>query len=241
MAITLYGFYHRPPEIIRLRLYPCSRRQVHKDGALCGMQEKNQRRRNSKPCVNKRLQITRPTSGHRIRQRPTVRFQILAVADAAPWSEDGYLTAYHPQTNGQTERTNQSLKQYLRAMISIDQKDWVRPLAVGRIRHEQLHPRIHRDFPLLCKLWLTSENGLALRTRLHPAAEERIDWLRKTHSKLTESLKRTQSRTRKNADRRRTRQPEFASGDQVWLRNDSSATRWSTRTLDQRSEDHSES
>src|SRR5438552_16891723 len=35
------------------------------------------------------------------------------------------LTAYHPQTDGQTERTNQSLEQYLRIYCNYQQDDWV--------------------------------------------------------------------------------------------------------------------
>ena len=33
-------------------------------------------------------------------------------------------TAYHPQTDGQTERTNQVLEGYLRNFINYDQNDW---------------------------------------------------------------------------------------------------------------------
>jgi len=34
------------------------------------------------------------------------------------------LTAYHPQTDGQTERINQELKQYLRVFIDHRQEQW---------------------------------------------------------------------------------------------------------------------
>ena len=38
--------------------------------------------------------------------------------------ESQLSTTYHPQTDGQTERTNQSLKGYLRIYMSYDQDDW---------------------------------------------------------------------------------------------------------------------
>ncbi|HEX4372954.1 MAG TPA: hypothetical protein VHZ50_06595 [Puia sp.] len=39
-------------------------------------------------------------------------------------------TAYHPQTNGQTERTNQTLEQYLRFYLNYDQDNWVKLLLI---------------------------------------------------------------------------------------------------------------
>src|SRR5215469_8845125 len=44
-------------------------------------------------------------------------YQLLGIKIAAS-------TAYHPQTDGQTERVNQELKQYLRVFISERQNDW---------------------------------------------------------------------------------------------------------------------
>ena len=35
------------------------------------------------------------------------------------------LTAYHPQTDGQTERINQELEQYLRVFINHRQEQWL--------------------------------------------------------------------------------------------------------------------
>ena len=36
-----------------------------------------------------------------------------------------FSTSYHPQTDGQIERTNQTLEQYLRCFINYQQDDWV--------------------------------------------------------------------------------------------------------------------
>ena len=40
-------------------------------------------------------------------------------------------TAYHPQTDGQTERTNQVLEGYLRNFVNYDQDDWYQQLPLA--------------------------------------------------------------------------------------------------------------
>ena len=41
-------------------------------------------------------------------------------------------TSFHPQTDGLTEQTNQTLKTYLRAFCSYQQDDWVDYLALAK-------------------------------------------------------------------------------------------------------------
>lgn len=41
------------------------------------------------------------------------------------WVRLNYSTAFYPQTNGQTERQNQTLEQYLRCYVNYQQDDWV--------------------------------------------------------------------------------------------------------------------
>jgi len=40
-------------------------------------------------------------------------------------------TGFHPQTNGQTERLNQTIEAYLRALVTKEQDDWVAPATDG--------------------------------------------------------------------------------------------------------------
>ena len=40
-------------------------------------------------------------------------------------------TAFHPQSDGQTERLNQTLEQYLRTFINYDQDDWIQLLPLA--------------------------------------------------------------------------------------------------------------
>ena len=41
-------------------------------------------------------------------------------------------TAFHPQTDGQTERMNQTVEQYLRAYVNYEQNDWVSHLPMAQ-------------------------------------------------------------------------------------------------------------
>ncbi|SLM40434.1 reverse transcriptase domain protein [Lasallia pustulata] len=69
-------------------------------------------------------------------------------------------TAYHPQTDGQTERTNQTLEQYLRCYVNYEQNNWVSMLPTAQFAFNNApgptgispfyanygkHPEISRD------------------------------------------------------------------------------------------------
>jgi transposase InsO family protein len=47
----------------------------------------------------------------------------------------GLSTAYHPQTDGQTERQNQTLEQYLRIYCNYEQDDWARLLSLAEFAY----------------------------------------------------------------------------------------------------------
>jgi len=44
-------------------------------------------------------------------------------------------TAYHPQTNGQTERVNQEMEQYLQLYCSYQQDDWTKWLPIAEFAY----------------------------------------------------------------------------------------------------------
>jgi transposase InsO family protein len=59
-------------------------------------------------------------------------FQLLGV-------EQNPSTAFHPQTDGQTERMNQSIEQYLRTFVNHRQDDWKEWLSIAEFAHND-HP-----------------------------------------------------------------------------------------------------
>ena len=127
-------------------------------------------------------------------------------------------SAYHPQSDGQSERANQVLQQYLRCFISYNQDNWTQllPLAEFTINNTLSvstgftpfyvnygqHPRFEV---------LTPENSEV------PAVEERLNMLKEVHDDLKENLEKAVSDQKKFADRRRKSTLKLKAGDQVWL------------------------
>ena len=130
-----------------------------------------------------------------------------------------FSSAYHPQTDGQTERVNQIMEDMLRACVLTYGKDWEKSLtyaefsynnsyqaSLGMSPFEALYGRKCRT-PLM---W--SEVGE--RTLLGPAlikeAEDRV-------AEIREKLKEAQSRQKSYSDKRR-RELSFAVGDFVYVK-----------------------
>jgi len=57
-------------------------------------------------------------------------------------------TAYHPQTDGQTERTNQVLESYLRNIVNYDQEDWYQMLPLAEYAYINSKARAHKLTPV---------------------------------------------------------------------------------------------
>src|SRR5882724_9351834 len=53
-------------------------------------------------------------------------------------------TAYHPQTNGHTERVNQEVKQFLRLFVNQCQDDWDEWLSIAEFTYNnRVHTSMH--------------------------------------------------------------------------------------------------
>ncbi len=56
-------------------------------------------------------------------------------------------TAFHPQTNGQTERQNQTLEHYLRVFYSTKQDDWAKLLLMAEFAYNNSYHSTIKDTP----------------------------------------------------------------------------------------------
>ena len=75
-------------------------------------------------------------------------------------------TAYQPQTDGQTERTNQVLEGYLQTCVNYDQNDWYQLLPLAEHAYNNSATNAHKmTHPILPQLWFSPTDGVDERQR----------------------------------------------------------------------------
>ena len=127
-------------------------------------------------------------------------------------------TAFHPQTDGQTERMNQELEQYLRFFIEHRQKDWLEWLAAAEFA---INNKVH----MATKVSLFIANyrkelrmgGDIRKKGKVESATEFVQRMKKVQEKAEVALKKTQEEMKRYADRGRKETEEWKKGDRVLL------------------------
>ena len=132
------------------------------------------------------------------------------------------FTAYHPQTDGQTENANRTLEIMLRSVINFEQDDWedhlpAAELAMNNSRNETtglspFYMFYGREARLPLDLALTP----LTQARSNPSAAEALAQWRAALVRAQETTKAAQKRQKKYADEHR-RPLSFTVGDRVLL------------------------
>lgn len=127
-------------------------------------------------------------------------------------------TAYHPRTNGLTERTNQTLETYLRAYVSYQQDDWVDYLPLAEFSFNNLPNASTQQSPFYANYGFhpTFEPRLSA-DNTNPEAGELAKRLSIIHEELKAELSEAQNRQAIQFNKHATPSPEFKAGDLVWL------------------------
>ena len=130
-------------------------------------------------------------------------------------------SAYHPQTDGQTERMNQTLEQYLRCLLSTLSSDWVSCLHIAEFAYNSQKHSSTGSSPFFC---VTGSNPRNLPIDLSPLADssvpavtEHVQQLARIHQVTLENLTKTKLKTKIQADKHRTKEPPYVPGALVWL------------------------
>lgn len=130
-------------------------------------------------------------------------------------------TAFHPQTDGQTKRTNQSLEQYLRAYTSYQQDDWVNHLALAEFTHNNAPSATTRVTPFFANYGYHPRFQILQRPDSAPPLplelqdfQERME---KLNSFLRSELRLAQDAYSEQANKHRIPPPILRPGQRVWL------------------------
>jgi hypothetical protein len=113
-------------------------------------------------------------------------------------------TAFHPQTDGQTERQNQTLEFYLRTYCNYRQDDWVSKLALAEFTYNNSVHSSTGSTPFRLLYGFDPELGLNVGDDVPegkvPAAEERIKLLVEERERLSSNLRKAHEEHRKYYD-----------------------------------------
>ena len=128
-------------------------------------------------------------------------------------------TAYHPQSDGQTERVNQELEQYLRLWVSERQDDWDDLLPLAEFSHNNAVHSSTKETPFLL------ETGRHPRMGFEPsqppshieAANEFKARMERTVEEAKSALRKAKEDMARYYNQRRSPTPQYQVGDKVYL------------------------
>ena len=113
-------------------------------------------------------------------------------------------TAFHPQTDGQTERMNQELEQYLRFFIEHRQKDWPEWLAAAEFVINNKAHTATKVSPFMANYGKEMRMGGDIRKKEKvESAMEFVERMKKVHEEAEAALRKTQEEMKRYADKGR--------------------------------------
>jgi hypothetical protein len=130
-------------------------------------------------------------------------------------------TAFHPQTDGQTERVNSVLEQYVRHYCSFQQDDWVDLLPMAEFAYNTAVSETTKMSPFQANYmfqpetqWIKPAEG---QEWSNPASELLLTRWKRILEFLKENIYQAQTRMAKWHDAKAQSQPSFKVGDMVMI------------------------
>ena len=134
-------------------------------------------------------------------------------------SKSKLSTSYHPQTDGQTERTNQALEQYLRMYVDYDQSNWAELLPMAQFAFNSAKSSTTGVSPFYANYgYEPTAYGESRETE--SLSESALVWaerLMNLHKHLREEISRKNEKSKSYANKSRIEGPTFKRGDKVFL------------------------
>jgi len=127
-------------------------------------------------------------------------------------------TAFHPQTNGQIERINQELEQYLRIFIDHRQEQWPEWLGTAEFAYNNKAHSSTRTLPFKANYGQDPRMGFEEKKKgKYVGVEKFMEKMKEIQEEAKVVLRKVQEDIRKYADRKRSDAEEYKVGDLVML------------------------
>ena len=143
-------------------------------------------------------------------------------------------TAYHPQTDGQTERVNQNLEQYLRLYTTYLQDDWSNLLDTAEFTYNNTEHSSTGMTPFFANYGYHPRVTPSPVRSSVPAAETLAKDLDSITKELKAMITLANERHARFYDRNHPEAPSFKEGDKVWLSGVNVKTMRPSKKLDDR-------
>ena len=131
--------------------------------------------------------------------------------------ESAMSTAYHPQTDGQSERWNQEIEAYLQMYCSRRRDDWVKWLPIAEFAFNS-HKHSSTGYLLFYLMYgFEPQFHIPMLSTTVPTADEWREELWQARENATAALTLTAERMKEHYDRYVQEAPEFKEGQKVWL------------------------
>jgi len=107
-------------------------------------------------------------------------------------------TAFHPQTDGQTERLNQTIETYLRAFVSKEQSNWVSLLPMAEFAYNNSVTTRNGITPFFANYGFHPATANPPTTEpLNPASTVYAHWMQEVYDDSRQGLEAAQERMRR--------------------------------------------
>ena len=122
-------------------------------------------------------------------------------------------TAFHPQTDGQTERLNGEINQYLRTYVNNQQNDWAKWIKIAQFVWNNTVSEVTTDFPFRITRSYSPRMGIEPTETVAPAAKDFV----LIFNKVVEASEKAKLSMKVQADKHQNPTPDYKIGQQVWL------------------------
>jgi hypothetical protein len=142
-------------------------------------------------------------------------------------------TAFHPETDGQTERLNQVIEAYLRAFVNYEQDNWSELLPLAEYAYNNASHSGTGYSPFYANYgYHVRTNWPTNKEVKNPTSRLYAHWLNQIHEELLVRIRKSQETMVKYANKKRSDKYELNVGDLVMLNGKNLKTRRPKKKLD---------